>query len=96
MVALSARKLTIRLYPDRDGELLMALDAIPPRQQATVLRQALTWYLVPGGFGEIISRLDHLTASSQANLTGSSVCSPNLTAVTDNALKQMGWDDDDD
>ncbi len=53
-------RFTIRLHTVDDHELIEALQNYPWGQRQAVIRQALRWYLVPGGFRDLLDTLQHL------------------------------------
>jgi hypothetical protein len=50
-------KLTVRLDPDGDADIIRALAAVPRGQRHARLRDALRWYFVPGGFADVLAEL---------------------------------------
>ncbi len=96
------RKLSIRLRPGRDDDLIAALEAIPAGDREARMREALRWHLAPGGFRELIDRLTSLleTGTGRAELTDSPepLMSEDRMAATAQALTsvlaQWGWGED--
>ncbi|WP_053958121.1 hypothetical protein [Sulfobacillus thermosulfidooxidans] len=108
MASSSIKKLTIRLHDSEDQDLLAFLQQIPVGQRGTLLRQALRWYFLPGGFHDVVSRLDQLNAAlssgALAALPASDTSVPSPSPPDEDtaqkamdAMKQafadMGWGD---
>ena len=87
------RKITLRLNAEDDAALLAALDMLPPRHRNALIRQALTWYFVPGGFAELVRAVQSQPVGTPEVPPAPA---PDFTANLDQALAQFGWDGDED
>lgn len=95
---MSRKQVLIRLREGRDDALMAAIDSLPTGQRESAMRRALTWYLVPGGFRDLEARLCAISgaASSFPGTTQTASPVPNVTAsqALDQAMKDFGWDDE--
>lgn len=55
-------RLTIRLRHPDDDAIMMALQRLPRGRREAMVRQALQWYFVPGGFRDLIDRMATVTS----------------------------------
>lgn len=69
-------RLTIRLRQPDDEAITTALQRLPRGRREAMVRQALQWYLVPGGFRDLIDQMAAVAQgdparqpSSQSNAT---------------------------
>jgi hypothetical protein len=98
------RKVTIRLRPGRDDDLITALDAIPAGAREARLREALRWHFVPGGFQDLADAVRHLIAVGIPRVPAASIppeASPpaadRLAAtaqVLATVMAEFGWDEE--
>ncbi len=95
------KKMTIRLREGRDDMLIAAIDSIPPGQREPLIRRALAWYLVPGGFHDLEEQLRIISGSSRPIAQDTAQAAPYVpdplavSEILDQAMKDFGWDDDD-
>lgn len=66
------KSLIVRLSA-QDVDIARALEAVPRGQREALIRQALRWYFVPGGFRDL---MDQLAAMAQAGPTPAALSLP--------------------
>jgi len=98
------RKVTIRLRPGRDDDLITALDAIPAGAREARLREALRWHLVPGGFQDLAEAVRQFLAMGvpgappgSKTAEASPPAADRMTATAQAlaaVMAQWGWDEE--
>ncbi len=95
------RQVLIRLRPGRDDDIIAAFDAISVGDREARMREALRWYLVPGGFGALIQRLERLGDSGVRSAVAEPTSTPPPAArmaataqALATAMAEFGWDEE--
>lgn len=76
-----------------DADLILWWQSRPKGQRTAELRRILRWYLVPGGFRDLVAAMD--TRPSHPIERAPSEPPPNFQETLNATLAAFGWDDDD-
>ena len=83
------------LDPKTDHDLIEWWLTIPKGQRTEVIRRILRWYVIPGGFADLIAALPARIATPVAD-SGPSVAAPVADLSTAMAQQMTKWWGDDD
>lgn len=80
------------LDDDGDEDLIRWWLSIPKGQRTENIRRILRWYVVPGGFGELVAAVQGQTPDRAAPVPQPPP--PDFGAALDAQMAKFGWDDD--
>lgn len=75
------------LDDDADADLILWWAGLPKGRRSEELRRILRWYLVPGGFKDLLDRL-----GSESRLPAR--LAPEVQGALNRALADFGWDEE--